>query len=72
MKIFDPDYPNDDKFILNKRFIIEEKDGIKALVVPKKVVEQIQFASWNRTIVKRFMPVVSIPNLLTKLKSRFM
>lgn len=58
LKIFDPDYPDDDSFILNKHFIIEEDDGIKALVVPKNVIGQIQLASWERTVVKRFMPVL--------------
>lgn len=68
LKVFDPDYPDDDKFILNKNFIIEEEkawdgSGIKRLVVPKKVIGQIQLASWERTVVKRFMPVVSLTYL---------
>mmetsp|Transcript_37629 Transcript_37629/g.44862 ORF Transcript_37629/g.44862 Transcript_37629/m.44862 type:complete len:350 (+) Transcript_37629:95-1144(+) len=63
LKVFDPDYPADDKFVLNKNFIIEEEQaldgsGIKRLVVPKKVIGQIQLASWERTVVKRFMPVL--------------
>jgi len=63
LKVYDPDYPDDDKFILNKNFVIEEETdldgiGIKTLVVPKKVIGQIQIALWERTVVKRFMPVL--------------
>jgi len=38
--------------------VVEEEEGAKILSIPKSLLGQIQLASWQRSEMKRFMPVL--------------
>jgi hypothetical protein len=60
IRLSDPDYPEDNyQLNLNTNFMTFYGSGeFNTLTIPKAVLGQIQVASYQRSVTKKFMPIL--------------